>query len=235
VMAMKTKLLGLLTLLAAGPLLAAPSPGLPEDRPLRILQTEEARFPWMLSQQGITEGWALVALVVDSEGVLTDTLPVAHTRREFADEAILALRRWRYEPTRMRGQAINTKTEVLFTFQAVGVVVTFDIGQYLARMTKDRPDYRPCTLRELDRIPMPVVAPAPAYGKWLLDKGVSGQCVIEFYIDESGAARVPAVAETDFPELGILAIAAVETWRFEPPTSGNRPVLAKVRQTFTFR
>ena len=38
----------------------------------------------------------------------------------------------------------------------------------------------------------------------------------------------------DYTELGILAIAAVEGWKFEPPTSNNAPVLAKVRQTFQF-
>ncbi len=232
---MKTILiLSLAAFFAASPVFAqAPVPAT-ERKPLRIIQTEEARYPWMLSQQGITEGWALIAMTVNSEGVLMDALPVSYTRKEFAEVAIEALHAWRYEPTLIRGVAVGTQLELMFNFQAVGVVMTFDTARYLNRLIEEKAAYQPCSLRELDRVPTPIVAPAPAYGKWLADKGVTGQCVVEFYIDETGTVRVPAVLSTDFEELGILAVAAVETWKFEPPTSRDNAVLAKVRQTFNF-
>jgi len=221
-------------LAATGPVLAQPVANPIERKPLRIIQTEDAVFPWMLSQQGITEGWARIAITVDGDGILLDALPVAYTRRAFADEAVGALRRWRYEPTLIRGEPVGTQTEIVFNFQAVGVVVSFDTERYLSRLLEEKATYRPCTLRELDRVPAPIEAAAPAYSEELADKGVVGQAVVEFYIDENGAVRVPAVISADFTELGILAVAAVETWKFEAPTSNDEPVLARVRQTFNF-
>jgi TonB family protein len=227
-------LFAVLSTLAATPVLAVAADTPVERKPLRIIQTEEAVFPWMLSQQGITEGWARIAITVDSEGNLLDALPVSYTRKPFADQAVDALRRWRYEPMLIRGEPVGTQTEIVFNFQAVGVVVTFDTERYLGRLVPEQIGYRPCSLRELDRVPTPIEAAAPAYSDQLADKGVVGQAVVEFYIDETGTVRVPAVVSADFTELGILAISAVETWKFEPPTSNNEPVLARVRQTFHF-
>lgn len=228
-------LLTALSAFAAVPVFGAPTEPPSERRPLRIIQTQEAVFPWMLSQLGTTEGWARIVITVTAEGQLLDALPVAYTRKPFAEEAVSALRRWRYEPMLIRGEPVGTQTEVEFNFQAVGVVVSFDTARYLNRMWDDRATYRPCSLRELDRVPTPIEAVAPAYSTVLAQKGVTGQVVVEFYIDETGAVRVPAVVTADFTELGILAIAAVETWKFEPPTSDDEPVLAKVRQTFSFK
>ncbi|MBE2215124.1 MAG: TonB family protein [Opitutaceae bacterium] len=224
----------MLSTLAAGPFLGAQVEVPVERKPLRIIQTEEAVFPWMLSQQGITEGWAKIAITVDAEGTLLDALPVSYTRKPFADQAVYVLRRWRYEPTLIRGEPVGTQTEIVFNFQAVGVVVSFDTERYLNRFVEEKASYRPCSLRELDRVPTPIEAAAPVYSDQLADKGVVGQAVVEFYIDETGTVRVPAVVSADYTELGILAIAAVEGWKFEPPTSNNAPVLAKVRQTFQF-
>lgn len=226
--------LAVLSTLAATPAFAVAAETPVERKPLRIIQTEEAVFPWMLSQQGITEGWARIAITVDAEGNLLDALPVAYTRKPFADQAVWALRRWNYEPMLIRGEPVGTQTEIVFNFQAVGVVVSFDTTRYLERLVPEKVAYKPCTLRELDRVPTPIEAAAPVYSDKLADKGVVGQAVVEFYIDETGTVRVPAVVSADFTELGILAVSAVETWKFEPPTSNNEPVLAKVRQTFAF-
>jgi len=232
---MKTiSLFAMLSVFVAVPVLGQPATAPIEPQPLRIIQTDEAVFPWMLAQRGVTEGWARIAITVDSEGKLLDTLPVAYTRKAFADQAVDALRRWRYEPMRIRGEAVGTQTEIVFNFQAVGVVVTFDIERYLARFVEEKASYRPRSLRELDRVPTPIEALPPSYSDQLADKGVVGQAVVEFYIDETGTVRVPAVVAADFTELGMLAVSAVESWKFEPPTSNNAPVLARVRQTFQF-
>ena len=225
----------LVAFFTAGSVIAQPAALPPENQTLRIIQTVEAQFPWMLSQQGTTEGWALIALAVDAKGNLVDCLPVSYSKRAFATAAVDALRAWRFEPTRVRGEPVGSKVEVMFNFQAVGVVLSFDMARHLSRLVQEKPEYQPCSLRELDRVPTPIVAPPPGYGKWLVDKGIIGDCVVDFYIDETGTVRLPAVVAADFPELGILAVEAIEKWKFEPPTSGNRAVLAKVRQSFSFR
>jgi TonB family protein len=65
-------------------------------------------------------------------------------------------------------------------------------------------------------------------------RGVAGSATVEFYIDESGAVRMPAVFKADFPELGHLLADAVRQWKFDPPTRQGRPVLVHASQTVVF-
>jgi len=64
---------------------------------------------------------------------------------------------------------------------------------------------------------------------------VRGSVNVEFYIDETGAVRLPSLAPGENLELGSLAIAALSQWRFNPPTSRGRAVLVKAVQTFNFK
>jgi TonB family protein len=95
-------------------------------------------------------------------------------------------------------------------------------------------NYHPCTLKELDRIPTPLAAPAPYYTPELLASGLRGKVTVDFYIDESGMVRMPAVSDADRRDLATLAVMAVRQWRFEPPLRKGNPVLVKARQVFTF-
>lgn len=208
-----------------------------ERKSLRIYQTVEPQFPTALVQRGITSGWATLAISVDDEGQLRDYLPIAYTERTLATAAAEALRHWKFDPMRVRGEPVGAQVDLTFKFEAVGVVVSVDpLSNPLLRgfVSDMQVQYMPCNLRDLDSVPTPIDAPAPAYPKELQDRGVSGRVVIDFYIDESGAVRLPAVVDADFMELGAFAVSAVRTWKFEPATSKGEPVLARVRQTFRF-
>ncbi len=204
---------------------------------LRINVTVKPVFPQTLVAQGVTEGQTRILINVDHRGVLTDQLVVAYTNKAFANATLDVLERWKFEPMLLRGEPTPCQVELRVRFAATGVVVSLDSSNTINRLL-DRPDefvYEPCALRDLDRIPTPVLAPAPAFPQTLLDGGVYGSVVVEFYIDELGTVRMPAVMAADHVELGFLAIEAVRDWRFEAPTRNGRPVLAKIRQAFNFR
>jgi outer membrane biosynthesis protein TonB len=69
----------------------------------------------------------------------------------------------------------------------------------------------------------------------LADKGVKGQVTVEYYIDETGAVRMPAVSADDNPILGALTVIAIGQWKFTPPTSRGKGVLVKASQVFDFK
>ena len=97
----------------------------------------------------------------------------------------------------------------------------------------ERYSYSACRLRELDRIPIPahVVPPTPPKGG-LRDKRT---ITVEFYIDEEGRVRMPAIdREEPDDAYAAAAVAAVEQWQFEPPTRKGLPVLVLARQDFAF-
>jgi len=226
-----------LTLTAA--LAAEPAKPLGFER-LRTKNQELPLYPYDLVQSGVREGEVCVAFSVDVAGKVDDCLAVAYTHPEFARAALVAVRRWTFEPARLAGQPIATATEVIFNFEVKGTVVVSlnaseAINVWMNKLHQIDESYYPRTLRELDRIPTPVAAPSPNYPRALVERGRSGDVTVNFYIDETGAVRLPAVESGNDPELAALAIVAIQQWKFEPPTCRGQKVLTKTSQVFRFR
>lgn len=238
---MKTNFIGMVCcgLLMAGIAFGQIPQFVPEWQSLQIKQTVEPVFPQRLVQIGVTEGMVRVAINTDVQGKLVEWLMVGYTRPEFADAAVAAIKQWKFEPARLRGEPAGTTVEIFFQFEAKGVVVStcnFNdiIEERVARIIGVHYVYQPCSLAELDRIPTPIIAVKPQYPAELADKGVKGSVTVEFYIDETGTIRVPAVSVKDDSQLSALAVAALRQWKFEPPTRNGRPVLLKASQLFRF-
>jgi TonB family protein len=229
-----------LGLLLSGSVLAQSSPAASEWQSLKILQTVEPVFPYRLMQLTVTEGEARVVINIDSTGKLAEWLVIGYTQPEFADAAVAAVKQWQFEPARFRGTPVGAISELSFHFSAQGVVVSSQnlvdiVEAQTMRMFGDRYVFEPCPPRELDRLPEPIATVAPAYPKVLAEKGVHGRVTVEFYIDQTGAVRLPSVTTEDNVELGGLAVAAMSQWKFTPPTSRGRSVLVKAVQVFDFK
>jgi TonB family protein len=209
----------------------------PDWQSLKIIQSSEPVFPFMLTQQAVTKGEAHVAINTDANGKLTDWLVVGYSRPEFANSAVAAIKEWKFEPAELRGSPVGTTIEVFFYFEAKGVVVsttTIDQLEGILSFAEGRYAYRPCSLRQLDRIPTPLVTVKPLYSDELAKKGVRGKVTVDFYITEKGEVRMPAVSPYDNSHLTALAIEALRQWKFEPPTRNGNPVLVKATQVFNF-
>lgn len=220
--------------------LSAAIPGRATDANAGIVinQTETLVYPFSMTVVGILEGEARVVISIDAEGRLNDALVVGYTNAAFADAAVGALKRWTYEPAYVDGFARASRAYVLFTFKNdMGVMVqklpgTTDYS--LFHLMAGRYAYSVCQLRDLDRIPIPVHVVAPASSGAGL-RGGKRTVTVEFFIDEEGKVRVPAIGRDDRDDsYAAAAVAAVEQWRFEPPLRKGRPVLVLARQDFTF-
>jgi len=238
---MKIRFIGIVCcgLLMAGATFAQIMQPQPEWQSLKILQTVDPIFPYRFQELGVTNGEARVAINTDATGKLVEWLVVGYTRLEFADAAVEAIKQWKFEPARLRGEPVGTTVELLFYYEARGVVVSTvnpvdRVDAFISRIIGEHYVYQPCSLRELDRIPTPIVTVKPQYPGELADKGVKGKVTVDFYIDETGAVRLPAVSVKDNGELTALAVEALRQWKFEPPTRNGRPILVKASQVFNF-
>lgn len=208
---------------------------------LRAIETFMPVYPYELLQLGVREGEVRVAISVDKNGKIDDCLAVAYTHPEFARVTLAAIKRWKFEPARYNGQPIDAATEVAVKFAVEGTVVVSltpleSLSMRIYSMFGNNPDsYRPRTLSELDRIPTPIAAPSPGYPERLTRPGATGSVTVSFYIDETGAVRLPSVDVTEDPELAAAAINALRNWKFEPPTRKGHPVLVRATQRFNFR
>ncbi len=220
--------------------LAQTHPPAADLQSMKINQTVDPIFPRDLMNSGVTTGACQIAISVDAAGQLAEVLVVRYTQPEFGAAAVTAVKRWTFEPARMNGEAVASTLDLVFNFEARGVVVsTTTVGEAAQAMTLrilgDAYSYGPCPLERLDRVPIPTVTVMPQYSKELAAKGVKGPVTVEYYIDETGAVRLACVSPEANQILGALTVAAVSQWKFAPPTSHGRPVLVRASQVFDFK
>lgn len=226
---------------SASPLIVFAQPDA-DSGPMRVTQTEPPIYPQRLVADGVKGGKATVAVQVDQKGALTDVLVLAYSYPEFAAAAVEAIRKWHYEPARVKGAPTSATENLTFDFKQVGaVVVDLSIDVYTEqiryRLAPNSMAYGACTLAQLDRIPTPVSIVNPVYNLEAARRGAR-QITVDFYIDEKGQVRMPAVSRVmndANPELAAAAVTAVSQWKFEPPLAKGRPVLVLARQDFNFK
>lgn len=215
----------------------------PNYTPMKIIQTEPVTFPREVTVLGLTTGEAHVAIQIDENGKLTDSLVTAYTHPKFAEHAVHALNRWRYEPAIVNGERRGATADLTFSFETKGlVVVDLSVSAYVElRNIQLRPSaysYSAKRLSQLDRIPTPAKVVQPGYPAEAAQQGRSAVVTVFFYIDEQGRVRLPAVDRTEGQAndaFAASAIGAVSQWQFEPPLSRGKPVLVAARQEFNFK
>ena len=123
---MKTRFIWIVCggLLMAGTTFAQFMQPQPEWQSVSILQTVNPIFPYRLQQLAVGTGEARVAINTDATGKLVEWLVVGYTLPEFADAAVSAIKQWKFEPARWRGEPVGTTIELIFSYEAKGVVVS---------------------------------------------------------------------------------------------------------------
>ena len=209
---------------------------------MKIIQTESVVYPTETTELGITSGQVTVAIQIDETGKLVDHLVIAYTHPKFAERAVSALEKWKYEPAYLDGAPRGATAELSFNFETQGMVlVNLTVSSYMElRNYQLRPSafsYRACRLSELDRIPTPTKVISPVYSADAAKGQAPVVVTVHFYIDEHGHVRLPAVSRESSQANELLAAAALDAvsqWEFEPPLSHGSPVLVSARQDFNF-
>jgi TonB family protein len=196
-------------------------------------------YPPAMQMEGITRGRAVMAISIDAEGRVRDILPLAYTDPRFARVSEEVLHEWRFTPARFDGEPVPVQLELRLDFTLEGAVVTANItNRYLFEQFEHAGDnaftYHPVGSTKADRAPVRISGGKPAYATEAAKEGITGRVTVRFYIDESGAVRLPAVETATNPYLMEQAMTAVRTWKFEPVTSRGQPVLVIAREEFNF-
>ena len=203
------------------------------DLGIAIEQVGVLVFPPRMLYEGISSGEVRAAISVDQHGNLTDCLLVSYTEKTFAEVSLAAIKRWKYQPAEVHGRTQSARADVIFSFRDQGVFVQSLPGaaerRFVESILQGRFAYQACPLRDLDRIPTPVLVVSPT---------ISGDSqrhtvTVGFYIDEEGKVRLPSVPRAAADDLfAAAAVKAVEQWRFEPPLRKGHPALVYAEQEF---
>ncbi|WP_221029555.1 energy transducer TonB [Actomonas aquatica] len=228
------RLIPLICLLAA-PVGAAELEG---DQPIEVIPVQP-EYPREAKLRRM-DGYARAVIEVDEQGQLVDYLIVEASHDYFVEGAINLIKHSIYRPAMVDGRPVPLRAELPIEFTVDGITINSDfqsiVDLYLqGGHARDRQTVFQATLQELDAIPVPIAVAAPSFPSELAQQGIVGKVVIDFFIDQAGKVRMPAIAAKDHEQLGTLALEAVRTWRFEPPLRDGHPVIVRVRQEFMFR
>lgn len=228
----------LLATLASSAFALQPQSAEPDHPSLVFRKTVNPIFPPRLLTMGVADGEVRVIISVNSDGKLDEWLVIGYTHPGLVDSVIEAVKHFEFEPPRWHGEPVSIQRELKFNFENHGVVVTLDpttfMETFLAPRFSDRYVFRLTNFKELDKIPTPLNATAPAVVKKLAAPN-SVSVTVEFFIDQTGAVRMPSVLAADDVDFASSCVAAVRDWKFEPPSRQGKPVLVRVQQTFRFQ
>ena len=88
-------------------LLAAAVPAFAQFESARISSDNPMpQYPAGLTLSGITKGYAVVAVSVDAEGKVQDSLVLAYTQPQFARATLEVVNKWIFIPARLDGAAV---------------------------------------------------------------------------------------------------------------------------------
>lgn len=191
-----------------------------------------------LQMEGVTDGRVIFAIDINAEGQLTDSLVLGYTHPGLVRPCWEALKLWKFTPAMRDGQPIGVQSELAVNYTAEGVVISspamLDLDRHVRRLFGNHLTKTERSGQDLDAAPAPVSKSAPRYAMQAAKEGVKGTVRVHFYIDETGAVRMPAVEGDAHPYLSAMAIDALRSWRFNPPMAHGKPVLVAMRQDFTF-
>ncbi len=207
---------------------AAPVPA--NQSPPRVVSQAKPIYPFAQVANGL-KGEVRLEFVVDRTGKVVNPVVVQSSNPAFDQPAIDALLKWKFEPARVDGRAVNTKMAVpiIFEIDGGGGREAFTV-ESAGRKAQER---LPEELR-YDTPPKPRGTIIPVYPYGLLRDDRAGKATVAFVVDAGGEVVETKVVAASDPEFGLALAAAVETFRFDPALKDGRPVPAVIRMEQEF-
>lgn len=193
--------------------------------PPALVQSVVPEYPVRHRKTG-TEGFVSLEFIVLRDGRVGPMQVLQATHGEFALAVTDAVQRWRFNPGRIKGRAVNTRVLQQFPF-----TLNDDPKQLRFTVLGAAGGGVAC-----DTPPKPVNRDSPAiYPTDELLRSEEGKVILEFIIGIDGRARDGTVRETTNPAFAQAAAAAVNETLFSPAQAKGKPVAVRATAEFRFK
>jgi TonB family protein len=207
--------------------------------------TPETVFPTRARHDGVFEGRAVVGVMLDREGRVTDALVLKYSNRAFADELLAVVRPERFTPRRVHGMPVSGRYALGHRFYLGGSVAMTPldaVAEFTHRITYRLEggapyEFQPCRESETDgkllrfthdgTLTLPADFRPPAGGPL--------KVIVSFYVDDAGLVRLPNVESDAEPSLIEAVLLSVASWRFAAPVRAGKPALVFAIRVLEFR
>ena len=179
-------------------------------------------YPSRLLKEGVGD-IVMVEFFIDVEGAVQLPHIVEAKNDELAWLALTAVSRWRFEPPLRQGQPIVTRARLPINFTPS---VAGQLSNASSPSSHESISNLSAKCSELN---------APTYPALSREDKEEGTVTLRIEMDESGlVSKADVVRSSGFKRLDEAAIAAVKTWRCDPPQRNGQPVRAIALQPFNF-
>ena len=202
------------------------------DHPPQSLKRETPIYPYEMRRAGLT-GRVLVEFIVDKEGNVQNPVVIRSNNPWFERTAIRAISRWKFVPGQKNGQVVNVRAQQTISFdrddQRPG-------ENGLWRVPKNSKQTQQAPELQWDKAPEPVNTTFPVYPFETLKAGISGKTRLGFLVGPNGRVISAKLQEATTPEMGLAALAMIDTWEFTPPAKKDgTPCFAAVAIEHDFK
>ena len=189
-------------------------------------------YPYGLVRDGV-KGSATVKFMISETGKVSYAEVVKATQPEFGAAAVAMIEQWEFEPALRGGRPTQSVFSYTQEFSPDDTNLVPAVLDDLLALERKHPE-RIVSAGKLDAAPKLTAAHPPGFPRSLYGRVAKGTAMIELLVDEKGRARLPRIVSASDPAFGWAALQAVETWRFDPPVSGGKSVVTRVRVPFEF-
>jgi len=177
------------------------------------LYSDEAR------RRGV-EGIVTIAFRVDDRGYVTAARVVKGLGGGLDQNALVALRQWRFRPGRRNGTpaAMDAEVDVEFSLRSEGIneLIANDMATLVG------PGVTPPRVVRTSSVPLRTVH-------------ASGSVLLDVVLQQDGSPRVVRILRTLTPEADESAVRHFEQWRFSPAIKNGVPVRVRMNAEVRFR
>lgn len=196
----------------------------------KVRSQTKPEYPYSLRRAGLS-GRVNVEFIVNTKGRVEAAYAVETSHPAFRQAALDAVEQWRFEPGTVEEKPVSARMNVPIIFSITDA--PFKNGWVIKR-PKKFPENFPESLK-WDKAPRLVVFNPPVYPRGPLMEKIKGKVKVQFVIAPHGGIFATKILESPHPELGGAAVAAVETFKFEPATRKGKPCGASLIMEFDFR
>ncbi len=205
-------------------------PELRYDTPPKIRGVLIPVYPYGLRRDDV-RGKAKVTVAINRRGQVGAMNVVEADRPEFGRALAAALEGFSFDPALKDGKPVPHLVSFEQRFDAYEL--PDESGDDLLRLEKKHPE-RIVAANKVDAPLKPVSRRSPVFPVSVGADVATGEAVIDMLIDEDGHARLPRIVSATDEAFGYAAVQAAAAWWFEPPRSGGKPVVVRVRVPFKF-
>jgi TonB family protein len=177
-------------------------------RPKAIAQTAPV-YPINQSNAGLT-GAVRINFLIDAAGRVRNPYVVESNNPAFERPALDAISEWRFKPGEKNGHAVTVRAEQVIEFRMNRG------GEAPWQVTKPRNQSNLPLALQWDVAPVPISTTFPVYPYEALYSGVKGKTRVRFVIGPDGSITESKLDMATTPELGLAALAMIDTWKFKP-------------------